>query len=103
MHAIDNSDDRNAVRGHVWRVSQKLALKQQYVFKQGVQHEGLAMEAGMAGLELQKSGSGSDEGLGGAGEEEALLEGRKGAIINLHAQAGGATPADIAAYAPPRL
>ena len=59
------------------------------------------MEAGMAGLELQKSGSGSGEGLGGDGV--ALLPGRKAAVISLSAKAGGDVPADIAAYTPPHL
>ena len=57
------------------------------------------MEAGMAGLELQKSGSGSGEGLGGDGD--ALLPGKKAAVISLSAKAGGDVPADIAAYHPP--
>ena len=57
------------------------------------------MEAGMAGLELQKSTSGSDEGLGGH-ERDTILA-RKSPIINLHAKAGGDVPADVAAYKPP--
>ena len=59
------------------------------------------MEAGMAGLELQKSSSGSGERMGGDGD--ALLPGRKAAVINLSAKAGGHVPADIAAYTPPHL
>ena len=70
--------------------------------QQGPQYEGLAMEAGRAGLELQKSNSGSGDGLGG-NEGYALLSTRKSPVIDLHAQAGGEVPADIAAYTPPAL
>ena len=55
------------------------------------------MEAGMAGLELQKSTS----GLGGGDQEGDTLLAKKSPVINLHATAGGDVPADIAAYKPP--
>ena len=61
------------------------------------------MEAGAAGLELQKSCSGSGDGLSDGGEEAAALLCRKAPVINLHAKAGGEVPADIAAYTPPAL
>jgi hypothetical protein len=61
------------------------------------------MEAGTAGLELQKSCSGSGDGLGGDGEEAAALLDRKAPVINLQAKAGGEVPADVAAYTPPAL
>ena len=55
----------------------------------------------MAGLELQKSTSGSEDGLGGH-EGDTLLS-RKTPVINLHATAGGEVPADVTAYKPPAL